>query len=274
MVNGAIPTFTPPTPTFTPPRGDSGSCCAFHPNEPAVTKCARCGKPICQDCADNYQVNDEEFDGKPICYDCCKELVAENIKLLKRQRIKIILQFVFTIIGVIFGALLGVAFSQSQTGQVSIVSVIIMALIGGCLWTFVTNLGKIFANTIKNFAKGAFLGGILWFFIDLIKAIFIAAWGTIKKFFYYTKYAIKTSGFIKSDTNALQQMSDYMEYTQIMSRNIGVDLNTLMSEGNELYENSYAQAVAHYGEAQAEAILRNCAMSINENGEIIRSFAG
>ena len=151
---------------------------------------------------------------------------------------------------------------------------LVYGLIGGCLWTFVTNLGKIFANTLNNFANGAWIGGIFWFFIDLIKAMFIAIWGTLQKFFYYTKYAIKTSGFIKSDTRALQQMADYMEYTQVMSRNVGVDLATLMNEGSELYNNSYAQQVSQHGEAQAEATLRACTATINENGEIIRGFAG
>ncbi len=271
MADNSIPTFKPPTaPTFTPPT-HSGPSCAYHPNEPAVTKCARCGKPICQDCADNYQVNDEQYDGEPICYDCCKEMVAENVKLLKKQRVKIILQYIFTLLGVAFGAIVGVSLVE-ETGLAYMP--FILAGIGGCLWTFITNLGKIFANTIKNFAKGAWLGGIFWFFIDLLKAIFIAIWGTIKKFFYYTKYLIKTSGFIKSDTRALQQMTDYMEYTQVMSRNVGVDLATLMNEGSELYNNSYAQAVSQHGEAQAEATLRNCTTTINENGEIIRGFAG
>lgn len=277
MANDSIPTFTPPAPTFTPPKQPTfnGPACAFHPNEPAVTKCARCGKPICQDCADNYQVNDEQYEGKPICYDCCKELVAENVKLLKKQRVKIVLQYIFTLIGFAFGVIIGVSLTSSMTdaGIMTWLLPIICGFVGGCLWTFITNLGKIFANTIKNFANGAWLGGLFWLIIDLVKAIFIAIWGTIQKFFYYTKYAIKTSGFIKSDTRALQQMTDYMEYTQVMSRNVGVDLATLMNEGSELYDNSYAQEVAQHGEAQAEANIRRCVTSINENGEIIRSFA-
>ena len=68
-------------------------------------------------------------------------------------------------------------------------------------------------------------------------------------------------------------MADYMEYTQVMSRNVGVDLATLINEGSELYNNSYAQDVARRGEAQAEATLRGCVARINENGEIIRNFA-
>lgn len=273
MANDSIPTFTPPAaPTFTPPT-HSGPSCAYHPNEPAVTKCARCGKPICQDCADNYQVNDEQYGGEPICYDCCKELVAENVKTLKKQRVKIILQFIFTLVGLGFGAIIW-SVVHSGTPDFPVWAIAIFMLVGGSLWTFVTNLGKIFVNTLKNFANGAWLGGILWLFIDTIKAVFISSWLTIQKFFYYIKYAIKTLSFIRSDTRALQQMTDYMEYTQVMSRNVGVDLATLMNEGSELYNNSYAQQVSQHGEEQAEATLRACTATINENGEIIRGFAG
>ena len=52
--NGGIPTFTPPTPTFTPPQNAkpefNGPACSYHKDEPAVAKCARCGRYICQDC--------------------------------------------------------------------------------------------------------------------------------------------------------------------------------------------------------------------------------
>lgn len=88
MANDSIPTFTPPAPTFTPPKQPTfnGPACAFHPNEPAVTKCARCGKPICQDCADNYQVNDEQYEGKPICYDCCTLSAQPTRNILKLDK--------------------------------------------------------------------------------------------------------------------------------------------------------------------------------------------
>lgn len=69
-------------------------------------------------------------------------------------------------------------------------------------------------------------------------------------------------------------MADYMEYTLVRSRNVGVDLATLMNEDSELSNNSYAQAVVANGEAAAEASLRNAAVTFNEHGEIIRSFAG
>ena len=32
-----------------------------HPTEPAVARCARCGKYICKDCAEAYTVTDGEY---------------------------------------------------------------------------------------------------------------------------------------------------------------------------------------------------------------------
>ena len=67
-------------------------------------------------------------------------------------------------------------------------------------------------------------------------------------------------------------MRDYMEYTLVRSQNKGVDLESLMNEGSELYNNSYAQAVRTQGEAAADAALRQATTQINERGEIIRNF--
>ena len=82
-----------------------------------------------------------------------------------------------------------------------------------------------------------------------------------------------TAGFIESDTAALQQMKDYMEYTLIRNKNKGVDLEDLMQEGSELYNNTFAQMVRDQGEEQAEATISQCVTRIAENGEIIRNFA-
>lgn len=275
MDNNNVPTFTPPTPTFTPPSQSrrNGATCHCHPNEPAVDTCARCGKYICQDCAETYTVNSDEYQGKHLCYDCCREIVASNVKTLKKQKAKIIAQYVFTFLGMIFGAIIG-ASQVSSTPDAPWYLILVWSFIFGCAWTFIKNVFKILGNTIKNFAKGAWLGAIFWFLIDMVKAIVLAIWGTIQKLFYYTKYLIQTSSFIKSDTEALQQMADYMEYTLVRSQNVGVDLATLMTEDSQLYNNSYAQSVMNNGEEAAAASVRAAAVSFNEHGEIIRNFAG
>lgn len=274
-----IPTFAPPAQTFTPPsnsaRSNTGPVCYYHNDEPAVAKCAKCGKFLCKDCFDSYGVSNDEYAGQALCYDCCHALVADNVKTLKKQKAKIIAMYVFTLIGMIFGAIIGagVAADGGAVGGEAAAVIIIWAFICGCFWTFIKNVFLILGNTLKNIAKGAWLGAILWFFIDMIKAIFLAVWGTIQKLFYYTKHLIKTSGFIKSDTAALQNMQEYMEYTLVRSQNKGVDLETLMGDNSVLANNSFARIVQSEGEDAAEASIRNCVASINENGEIIRSFA-
>ena len=83
----------------------------------------------------------------------------------------------------------------------------------------------------------------------------------------------KTEGFIESDTNALQRMKDYMEYTLIRNQNATLDINELLAQESKLADNSFAQMVREQGEDKAEAVIRGCTASINEHGEIIRSFA-
>ena len=95
---------------------------------------------------------------------------------------------------------------------------------------------------------------------------------TISNTIYYITYLKKTQGFIESDSQALEQMRAYMEYTLVRNNNRGVDLEDLMNEGSELYNNSYAQAVRDQGEEAADAALRQATTMINERGEIIRDF--
>lgn len=274
----AVPTFTPPTPTFTPPVDAkptfNGPACYYHKDEPAVAKCARCGKFICHDCFDNYGVSGGDYAGQALCYDCCQQLVAANVDELKRNKGKIMFQFILSIIGMVIGFIFGMSISI-ESGDV-----------GSC---FVTGLicagvGGVFLSALKAFlllnweaAKIAFAGkfGILTIFSIMFQSIVIVfkcIWTTISNTFYYIKYLRETSGFIDSDTNALQQMKDYMEYTMIRNQNRGVDIETLLNQKSELADNSYARMVQEKGEEGAEAALRDCVATINENGEIIRSF--
>ena len=271
-----IPTFTPPTPTFTPPSTPThnGPVCHFHPNEQAVTRCAKCGKYICQDCAENYNVDGGEYKGQPLCYDCCNELVSDNVRTLKKQQAKIIINYIFTFIGMIFGLMVGLSINKAAAMPWYVI--LIFAFVGGTLWTFILNGFRILLGVLQGILKNGInlasinglVFGIAW---GLIKAIAISVWGTIQKLFYYTKYIIQTAGFIKSDTAALQQMADYMEYTQIRSQHVGVDLATLMTEDSDLYDNTYARNVAQMGEDGAADAYRTATASYNEHGEIIRN---
>lgn len=274
----AVPTFTPPTPTFTPPANAkpsfNGPACYYHKDEPAVAKCARCGKYICQDCFDNYGVNDEQYKNKAICYDCCQQLVAANVEDLKKNKAKIMVQFIVSLVGIVIGLIFGIAIgAETDAGTAAV-----MGLIGAAVGGVFLSAMKVFFSLVWDVIKIAFSGNfgvltilsIIWEITKLIFQCFIT---TIKNTIYYITYLKRTSGFIESDTAALQQMKDYMEYTMIRNQNRGVDLETLLNQKSELADNSYARMVQEKGEEGAEAVLRGCVASINENGEIIRSFS-
>lgn len=267
----AAPTFTPPTPTFTPPQNAkpefNGPACSYHKDEPAVAKCARCGRYICQDCFDNYGVSSGDYAGKALCYDCCQQIVAANVADLKKNKNKIMFQFIVSIIGMIFGMIVGLSGGGGFAGAVVGIAV------GGVLLSAL----KVFFSLVWDVIKIAFSGqfgvltvlSIIWNILVLIVKCLIT---TISNTIYYISYLVKTSGFIASDEAALQQMADYMEYTMIRNQNRGVDLETLLNQKSELADNSYARMVQEKGEEGAEAALRDCVATINENGEIIRNF--
>ena len=267
----AIPIFTPPTPTFTPPKNTkpdfNGPACSYHKDEPAVAKCARCGRYICQDCFDNYGVSSGEYAGKALCYDCCQQIVAENVADLKKNKNKIMLQFIVSIIGMVFGMIVGISSGGGVAGAV------IGLAVGGVLLSALKVFFSLVWEVIKIAVSGQFGGltvlSIIWNILVLIVKCLIA---TVSNTVYYINYLVKTSGFINSDTQALQQMADYMEYTMIRNQNRGVDIDTLLNQKSELADNSYAQMVQQRGEEGAEAAMRECVATFNEHGEIIRNF--
>lgn len=269
--NGGIPTFTPPTPTFTPPQNAkpefNGPACSYHKDEPAVAKCARCGRYICQDCFDNYGVSSGEYAGKALCYDCCQQIVAENVADLKKNKNKIMLQFIVSIIGMVFGMIVGISSGGGVAGAV------IGLAVGGTLLSALKVFFSLVWDVIKIAVSGQFgvltVLSIIWNILVLIVKCLIT---TVSNTVYYINYLVKTSGFINSDTQALQQMADYMEYTMIRNQNRGVDIDTLLNQKSELADNSYAQMVQQRGEEGAEAAMRECVATFNEHGEIIRNF--
>jgi len=262
LVNNA-PVFTPPlnnTPVFVPPvRSINGPVCYHHNDEPAVAQCTRCGKYICKDCSEAYTVGAGEYANQCLCYDCCKALFAESVEILKKQKAKIITTFLVTIIGMVFGAAM-----FSETGSAA--AIIFGMLWIGSFWVWIKSSISGWWNNPAGRSLAGFVGAC-------IGGAIIAPIKTIIKIVQCIKYLIRTSKSIEEDSSALQQMSDYMEYTLVMSRNKGVDLETLMGQGSELYNNSYAQVFNTQGEAAADAMLRQCTTTIAENGEIIRSFA-
>lgn len=273
-----IPTFTPPTPTFEPPKNAkpqfNGPACYYHKDEPAVARCARCGKPICQDCVDNYGVTSGEYAGHALCYDCCQQIVADNVANLKANKSKIMVQFIISLIGIVIGFIIGMS-AGLESGDIGggFVAGLIGAAVGGVFLSAMKVFFSLVWDVIKIAASGQFgwltILSIIW---NIIVLIFKCIITTISNTVYYITYLHRTSGFINSDTAALQQMADYMEYTMIRNQNRGVDLETLLNQKSELADNSYAHMVQQRGEEGAEAAMRECVATFNEHGEIIRNF--
>ena len=129
---GGAPTFTPPNNSDYMQRSYGGDqVCYFHAGEPSVGQCVKCGKNVCKDCAESYQVTAGEYAGKILCYSCCEELVQENINLLAINKKQIILSFILTAVG----ALLGLIFGISSTGDATMT--FIFACIGASFFSFV-----------------------------------------------------------------------------------------------------------------------------------------
>lgn len=277
----AAPTFTPPAPTFTPPtRSSNGAVCYYHPDEPAVAKCAICGKYICQDCFDSYGVTSGKYAGQALCYDCTQRLVEENVETLTRNKSKIKTQFILSLVGIGLGLIIGIIVGAQSGFGPALLTGFIFAAIGGVFLSFMKTYLAVCWELIKSMFSSIFDGSGIWgaiisiivaifqIGIEVIKCIYL----TISNTIYYITYLKRTSGFIESDQAALREMQDYMEYTIVRNKNRGVDIETLLQQNSELADNSVAQLARTQTEEQIEARMRNCVATINENGEIIRSF--
>ena len=240
-----------------------------------MAKCARCGKYICKDCSEAYGVTAGEYAGKCLCFDCCEELVAQNVEELTRNKQKIKTQFTISIIGMAVGFLLGLI---SGIEEGSFFGGIFMGLFFACIGGVFLSAMKMYFQSMWEAIKlcfsgeGGWIAAIVFILVRAVVIAFQCIVGTVTNTIYYINYLKKTSGFIEEDSAALQQMRDYMEYTLVRSQNRGVDLDSLMKQGSQLYNNSYAQAVLTSGEQAADAALRQATTRIAENGEIIRDF--
>ena len=103
-----------------------------------------------------------------------------------------------------------------------------------------------------------------------IKSVYM----TIKKIISYIIYLKQTSTVIASDSNAIRQMEEFMEYYRIRLQDKEADLETLINKNTSLDSNSFVRVLRANGEENADSMIRQATMTISENGEIVRSFAG
>lgn len=270
----------PSAPVFTPPAAPrfTGPACHFHPDEPAAHRCARCGKYICQDCAENYQVTNNQYEGQPICYDCCQELVSENVSELKKNLTKIKVAFITSLVGMLIGLIFGFTTGNKDGGfGTGVFTGLVFACIGGVFLSAAKQFFALAWLSVKTIFTGdagdAKAASIVFFFQVFLILPIKCIWATVRNTIQYIIYIKRTSGFIESDTEFLRQISDYMEYTLVRNKYQGVDIDTLLENESSLANNSFARMVQAEGEEQAEANLRGVTATINEHGEIIRSFS-
>lgn len=278
--SGGVPTFEPPknTPTFTPPSSPSliGPTCDWHTDEPAAANCSRCGRPICRDCVEAYTVIDGEYKGHALCYNCIQGLIKEQSSELEENYATIKNHTILVVVGAIIGLFVGIFWgATSRDAGATFIYAIACAAIGGSFANFCRNFFSqvpgMFTST-GDIAISICIGLgklVVFLIIDAVKALM----ETVQKLFSYGRYLSRTKNILEENQQALNQIEAFMQYTLVRSQNKGVDLETLMSESSELFNNSYAQQVRANGEQAADAALRNSATMIAANGEIVRDFA-
>lgn len=273
---GDIPTFTPPeqAPVFEPPKGDGMATnkCYHHPSELAVAQCVHCGKFICKDCAETFAVSTGKYANQHLCYDCCQALFKEQQDDLTANKNVIKKQFILTLIGVVIGFIFGL------TGGSFIVG-LIFAMIGGVFLTAIKPIASAFWDFMKgifHLATGDFGSALGNIFSGLIQFLGVAVSSTIatfSKIVTYSVYLGKANKAIQETKAALAQLEEFMQYMEVRLKSKNFDLDSMLAEGSELYNNSYARTLRDKGENAADAILARATTTIAENGEIIRSFA-
>ncbi|SFB36801.1 IstB-like ATP binding protein [Acetitomaculum ruminis DSM 5522] len=111
--------------------------CYYHHDEPAVAKCVRCGKYLCQDCFDSYGVSKGKCAGQALCYDFTQQLISDDLAELEANKNIIKIQFILSLVGIGIGFILGLIIGIGEGNFISaLVSAIFMAGIGGVFLTF------------------------------------------------------------------------------------------------------------------------------------------
>lgn len=237
-------------------RDFDGPACVYHDWEPATAHCSRCSSPLCKDCAETYRLKTSEYAKRCVCYDCCKTLVEENIQTLKQFNQKNLQLIAATGVGMIIGFIIGISRGSFGLG-------LICALWFGSAWFLIRNVILVWWRSGRSLAGfcGAVCGG-------LITAPFITAFKIIRNLSFY----FHNAKCIREDSEALQQMHDYMEYTQIARPEETEDLDLLIEQQPELQNNLYVQTAQKYGMQAAMERLQKAAAQIVQDGENLGKY--
>jgi len=235
--------------------------CYHHPSKDAVVQCSECGKGICKDCYDMYG------DSKTaLCFNCTEEAVKEHAADIAAFRSKVKRERIFMIVGGIIGYIIGVWGFIGDNGPAAFGSAFIIAFLGASIGALI-KVGKFIKSIIPGDG-----GNIICYLVACFLAPaypFITLYGFIKRH----KQIKQADEIIADDERILQEMRDYFAYTQVIEKQAGaIELAKLAGQGGELFNNTYAKSVLKDGEQAAQTRLRQGAVQIAANGEIIRSF--
>ena len=233
-------------------NSQTGMGCFHHPSQQAVIICQGddCGKGMCRDCYDSYGAGMGA--GKALCFDCTEELVIETASEIAWLREQVKKERMWMYVGAGLGAII-IGPMLASGGELGFIG-----------WLFGVAIGMSLGTIVNGFREFGWLVGVIMIIVSPIMSIV-----RFKRRFDQIK---QCDEILESDARVLQEMRDYFAYTQAMERNAGVSLESLVNQGGELFQNSYAQSVMQKGEQGAQAALREGAVQIAANGEIVRTF--
>jgi hypothetical protein len=189
--------------------------------------------------------------GKALCFDCTEEMVKESAGEIAWLRNTVKKERLWMIIGAVVGFLF---IGGMLAGQGMGFGGMIFGLFIGM------SLGTIFNGFMEH-------GAVVGFIMIIVSPIM-----SIVRFVKRINQIKQCDAILAEDAQILQNMRDYFEYTLTMEKSGGVSLDSLVSQGGQLFENTYARSVASKGEAAAQSELRQGAVQIAANGEIVRGM--
>ena len=250
------------------------SMCCYHSNDKAISNCKKCGKGICGKCEDDFILDDKIF-----CYYCHTKAMAKKIKRAvkiakKTSKMKARKDRERKM-------------NDSTGGQLLLFFIIYpyryyIAVFGEMF----SMLGDFFHYHYSDDESIDGTGKFLWFIWIILKVIFrvIATpvvlpfrflFGSLRPRVRRVELDVELDELdyiVKSDTDILQNMRDYYAYLQTLAKVPDFDLSTMASQGNQLFGNTFAQSILQNGEEAALSNIRQGAVKIAANGEIIRNF--
>lgn len=234
--------------------------CTTHNNRPAVYECDRCGKPICESCYNDFDIASEE---EHLCSECYKNAVRDEIAEVKSLKGMVIREFVFIIIGLIVGLVLGldICFGfgivmDEPTGMV--VAPIFLPFVFGSLLTIIKKIKNSYMENRDTSGDDTSMGyNFAMIIFAIVLNVIAAPVMTTIRFFQRIGDMRKINRIAEQDEALLVTIDDYI------ARSLQPSAVAASSEGS-----------AEDVEISLDAILASGAGSdaaLCDNGEILRT---